>query len=173
MVFGMSLQTYILIHVLISLIGIASGLGVMYGLLKNKQLDRSTGLFLTTTVLTSVTGFGFPFDHLLPSHKVAILSLVALAIAIVARYPLHLAGVWRKTYVISACVALYFNCFVLVVQFFEKISALKAVAPTQKEAPFAVAQLALLAIFAVLTIFAAKRFRDQPALLVRAAGRAG
>src|SRR6266513_25943 len=102
MVLGMSLQTYTLIHVLISLIGIASGLVVMYGLIKNKRLDRWTALFLTTTVLTSVTGFGFPFDHLLPSHKVAILSLVALAIAIVARYRLHLAGVWRNTYVVSA-----------------------------------------------------------------------
>ena len=97
---------------------------------------------------------------------------MALAIAIVAGYPLHLAGAWRKTYVICASVALYFNCFVLVVQLFEKVPALKAVAPTQKEAPFAVAQLALLALFVVLTIFAAKRFRDQPALLVRAADRA-
>ena len=173
MIFGVSTETYTLIHVVISLVGIISGFIVLFGLLAGKRLDGLTAVFLVTTVLTSVTGFGFPFDHLLPSHKVAILSLVALAIAIVARYPLHLAGVWRKTYVISACVALYFNCFVLVVQFFEKISALKAVAPTQKEAPFAVAQLALLAIFAVLTIFAAKRFRDQPALLVRAAGRAG
>jgi hypothetical protein len=172
MVLGMTLQTYTLIHVLISLVGIASGLVVMYGLLKNKRLDRWTGLFLTTTLLTSMTGFGFPFDHLLPSHKVAILSLAALAIAMVARYPLHLAGAWRKTYVISACVALYFNCFVLVVQLFEKIPALKAVAPTQKEAPFAVAQLALLAVFVMLTVFAAKRFRDQPALLVRAADQA-
>jgi hypothetical protein len=172
MVFGMSLQTYTLIHVVISLIGIASGLVVMYGLLKNKRLDRWTALFLTTTILTNVTGFGFPFDHLLPSHKVAILSLVALAITIVARYPLHLAGAWRKTFVISACVALYFNCFVLVVQLFEKVPTLKAVAPTQKEAPFAVAQLALLALFVVLTIFAVKRFRDQPALLVRSANRA-
>jgi len=172
MVLGMSLKTYTLIHVLISLVGIASGLVVMYGLLENKRLDRWTGLFLTTTVLTSVTGFGFPFDHLLPSHKVAILSLVALAIAIVARYPLHLAGAWRKTYVISACLALYFNCFVFVVQLFGKVPALKAVAPTQKEAPFAVAQLALLALFVVLTIFAAKRFREQPTLLARAADRA-
>ena len=172
MVLGMSLQTYTLIHVLISLIGIASGLVVMYGLVRNKGLHRWTGLFLTTTVLTSVTGFGFPFDRLLPSHKVAILSLVALAIAIVARYPLHLAGAWRKTYVISACVALYFNCFVLVVQLFEKVPALKAVAPTQKEAPFAVAQRALLALFVVLTIFAAKRFRDQPTLIARRADRA-
>src|SRR5204863_5261045 len=92
MVFGMSLQTYTLIHVLISLIGIASGIVVMYGLLTGKRLDRWTALFLTTTVLTSVTGFGFPFDQLLPSHKVGIISLVALAIAIVARYTLHLTG---------------------------------------------------------------------------------
>ncbi len=88
-----------------------------------------------------------------------------LAIAIVARYALHLAGAWRRTYVISAAIALYLNTFVLVVQSFEKVPALKAMAPTQKEPPFLVAQLAVLALFVVLTIFAAKRFRSDPASL--------
>jgi hypothetical protein len=172
MVFGMSLQSYTLIHVVISVIGIASGVVMLYGLLKNKRLDAWTAVFLISTVLTSVTGFGFPFDHLLPSHKVAILSLVALAIAAVARYPLHFAGAWRRTYVICACVALYFNCFVLVFQLFEKVPALKALAPTQKEPPFAVAQLLLLTLFVVLTVFAAKRFRSELSVAVRAASRA-
>jgi len=172
MVFGMSLQTYTLIHVLISLIGIASGLVALYGLLKNKRFNSWTAVFLTSTVLTSVTGFGFPFDHLLPSHKVAILSLLALTIAIVARYPLHLAGAWRKTYVIGACVALYFNCFVLVVQLFEKVPTLKALAPTQKELPFAIAQLVVLVVFIVLTVFAAKRFRGELTVAAKVASRA-
>ncbi len=171
-IFGMTTATYTVIHVLISLIGIASGIVVMYGMLTGKRLDRWTALFLTTTILTSVTGFGFPFDHLLPSHKVGIISLVALAIAIVARYALHLTGAWRRTYVISTALALYLNVFVLVVQSFEKVPALKALAPTQKEPPFLVAQLVVLALFVVLTIFAAKRFRGEPVVVARSAGKA-
>ena len=161
MTLGMSLSTFTTVHVALSLIGIVSGLVVMYGLLVGRRLDGWTGLFLITTVLTSVTGFGFPFDHLLPSHIVGILSLVALAIAILARYALHLNGAWRSIYVIFASVALYFNVFVLVFQCFEKVSALKALAPTQKEPPFLVAQLAVLALFIVLTILATKNFRNQ------------
>src|SRR6266480_1652232 len=123
MIFGMAASTFTLVHVMISLVGIVSGFVVVFGLLTGKRLDRWTALFLTTTVLTSVTGFGFPFDQLLPSHKVGIISLVALAIAIVARYALHLTGAWRRTYVISAALALYLNVFVLVVQSFEKAPA--------------------------------------------------
>ena len=96
-------------------------------------------------MLTSVTGFGFPFDHLLPSHKVAIISLVVLAVAILARYVLHLVGAWRWIYVVGAVMALYLNVFVLIVQLFEKVPALKALAPTQSEPPFLVAQLVVLA----------------------------
>jgi hypothetical protein len=158
-ILGMPAATYTLIHVLISLVGIASGLVVLYGMIGGKRLDGMTALFLTTTVLTSVTGFGFPNDHITPGIKVGILSLVVLAIAIVARYALHLAGGWRTTYVITAMIALYFNCFVLVVQSFEKISALKALAPTQKEPPFAIAQGVVLIAFIVLTIYAVKGFR--------------
>jgi hypothetical protein len=172
MVFGMSLATYTTIHVIISLIGIASGLVVLYGLLNRKRLDAWTALFLTTTVLTSVTGFGFPFAGVTPGIKLGIISLVALAIAIVARYPMHMSGAWRKTYVISSCIALYLNVFVFVVQSFEKVPALRAVAPTQKEAPFAAAQLTVLAAFAVLTYLAAKRFRAEPSLMARTAGKA-
>jgi hypothetical protein len=170
-IFGINLQTYTLVHVVISLIGIVSGFAVLYGLLTAKRLDRWTALFLTTTVLTSLSGYGFPFERLLPSHIVGMLSLVALAIAIVARYSQNLVGVWRKIYVISACVALYFNCFVLVVQSFEKVPALKAAAPTQKEAPFVVAQLALLAAFIVLTTLAVKKFRSRPVVMPRSTSK--
>ena len=159
MTFGMSLATFTFLHVLISLVGIASGLAVMYGLLNGRRLDRLTAIFLVFTVLTSVTGFGFPFTQLLPSHKVGIISLVLLAFAIPARYVFHLAGPWRLTYVVTAAMSLYLNCFVLVVQLFMKVPALNALAPTQKEPPFLIAQLIVLALFIGLTILAAKRFR--------------
>jgi hypothetical protein len=168
----MSLATYTVIHVIISLIAIASGLVVLYGLLNGKRLNAWTGLFLATTVLTSVTGFAFPFNGVTPAIKLGIISLAVLAVAIVARYPMHMSGAWRKTYVISACIVLYLNCFVLVVQSFEKVPVLKAAAPTQKEAPFAVAQLTVLAVFAVLTYLATKRFRPEPLVLTRSAGKA-
>jgi len=158
MILGMSTATYTLLHVLISLVGIVSGLIVMYGFLTGKRLDGLTAVFLTTTVLTSVTGFGFPFEHLLPSHKVGIISLVILAVAIPARYVFHLAGKWRAVHVVGAATALYLNVFVLVVQSFLKVPALKALAPTQKEPPFLVAQLLVLLIFATLTVFATVRF---------------
>ena len=170
MVLGMSLQTFTLIHVLISLAGIASGFVAMYGFLTNKRLDGWTAAFLTTTALTSLTGFLFPFMGMTPAIMVGIISLVVLAIAIVIRYPLHLA--WRKTYVIAACAALYFNVFVLVVQSFEKVSALKAIAPTQKEPPFAIAQLAVLVLFVVLTTFAVKKFRTEPMTVAKSSVKA-
>src|SRR5260221_3457004 len=116
MMLGLSLSTFTLVHVVLSLVGIGSGFVVLYGLLVGKRLDGWTALFLVTTVATSATGFGFPFDHLLPSHKVGIVSLLVLAMAIVARYLLHLAGAWRRVYVISAVIALYLNAFVGVVQ---------------------------------------------------------
>src|SRR5258706_11417977 len=135
MMLGLSLSTFTLVHVVLSLVGIGSGFVVLYGLLVGKRLDGWTALFLVTTVATSATGFGFPFDHLLPSHKVGIVSLLVLAIAIAARYPLHLAGAWRRVYVVCAVVALYFNVFVGVVQAFLKIPALNAMAPKQTEPP--------------------------------------
>jgi hypothetical protein len=170
MVLGMSLQTFTLIHVLISLAGIASGLVVIYGFLTNKRLDGWTAVFLTTTALTSLSGFLFPFTGMTPAIKLGIISLGVLAIAIVTRYPLHLA--WRKTYVIAACAALYFNVFVLVVQSFEKVSALNAIAPTQKEPPFAIAQLAVLLLFVVLTTVAVKKFRTEPMTMPKSTAKA-
>jgi hypothetical protein len=163
MILGMTTATYTLIHVIISLVGIASGFAVALGLLGGKRLDGWTALFLVTTVATSVTGFGFPFVHLSPAHKVGIISLVVLAVAILARYAFHLAGAWRGIYVITAMIALYLNVFVLVVQSFQKVPALKAMAPTQSEPPFLVAQVVVLVLFVVLTIVAAKKFSNQSA----------
>src|SRR4051794_19837176 len=115
MIFGMTTSTFTLLHVALSLIGIFSGFVVAFGLLKAKRLDGWTALFLATTVATSVTGFGFPFDHFLPSHGVGVISLVVLAVAILARYALHLAGAWRWIYAVSAMIALYLNVFVGIV----------------------------------------------------------
>jgi hypothetical protein len=160
MIFGMSTATYTFIHVVISLVGIFSGIVVMFGLLAGKRLDGCTALFLVTTVATSVTGYGFPTDHLMPSQVVGAISLVVLTVAIIARYGCHLAGGWRKTYVITAMIALYLNVFVLIVQAFLKMPALKSLAPTQHEPPFLVAQVSAMALFVVLTIVAAIKFRD-------------
>ena len=162
MVLGLTLATYTAVHVAFSLIGIGSGFVVLFGLLQGKSFRGWTVLFLATTVATSVTGFGFPVAHFLPSHGVGILSLIALAVAIVALYKFHLARGWRRTYVICSVVALYFNCFVLVVQSFEKVPALKALAPTQAEPPFAIAQLLVLALFVYAETQAARRFRLEP-----------
>lgn len=162
MVFGMSLATYTAVHVIISLIGIASGLIVLVGLLRGQLLTMWNGLFLITTVLTSVTGFGFPYTKPTPGIILGILSLIVLAIAIFALYGRRLNGSWRRTYVITAMIALYFNVFVLVAQIFEHVPAFHALAPTQTEGPFKMAQLLLLVVFVVLIGAAARR--SQPVL---------
>lgn len=162
MILGMSLSAFTFVHVMLSLVGIGSGLLVLYGLLLGKRFDGATAIFLITTVLTSLTGFLFPFEHLLPSHVLGIISLVALTVAIVARYVRHMAGAWRSIYVVCAVLALYLNVFVLVAQIFMKVPFAHALAPTQKEPPFLVAQLVVMAIFVVLGIIAVKRFRMQP-----------
>ena len=159
MIFG--LTTFTLVHVLLSLIGIFSGFIVMFGLLAAKPLDGWTAVFLATTVLTSVTGFFFPYHGFLPSHALGIISLVLLPVAIFARYGRHLAGPWRRTYVITAMMALYLNVFVLIVQAFRKVPALNALAPTQTEAPFKITQLVVLAIFVVLTVVTTIRFHEE------------
>jgi hypothetical protein len=161
MVFGMSLATYTLVHVIISLVGIVSGLIVLFGLFQSKRMGGMTLLFLVTTALTSLTGFGFPFEKLLPSHILAILSLITLGICIPARYSFRMAGKWRSTYVITAVIALYFNCFVLVAQGFMKVPSLHALAPKGNEPPFAIAQGILLVLFIVAGIGAVKKFRPE------------
>jgi hypothetical protein len=157
----MILSAFTLFHVVLSLVGIGSGFVVVYGLLASKRLDGWTALFLITTVATSVTGFLFPVHQFLPSHGVGIISLIVLAIAILARYRFHLAGGWQRTYVITAVIGLYLNVFVLIVQLFLKVSALKALAPTQSEPPFQVTQLAALLLFALLAIRAAMKFHNE------------
>jgi glucose-6-phosphate-specific signal transduction histidine kinase len=142
-------------------VAIASGIIVLFGMLGSKRLNGLTALFLLTTVLTSVTGFGFPFTHLSPAHKLGIISLVVLAIALLARYSFHMAGSWRWIYVVTAAMALYLNVFVLVVQSFEKVPALHALAPTQTEGPFKIAQLGVLVLFLVLTVMAVRKFHPE------------
>jgi hypothetical protein len=159
----MILHIYTIIHTLISLVAIFTGLIVLFGMLGGKRLDGWTKWFLITTVLTSVTGFFFPFHGFTPAIGVGIISLIVLAIAIVARYSRHLAGHWRWLYVVTATIALYFNVFVLIVQSFQKIPALHALAPTQTEEPFKLSQLVVLALFVLLGIVAAMRFRREPA----------
>jgi hypothetical protein len=163
MMLGLSLSTYTIIHVIISLIAIATGFVTVFGMLTGNRMARWTAIFLVMTVLTSVTGFGFPFDHFLPSHWVGVVSLVFLAVALFAVYVKHLAGAWRWIYVVSAVVALWFNVFVLIVQSFMKISVLKALAPTQSEPPFQIAQGAALVLFVVLAILAVRQFRPAAA----------
>jgi hypothetical protein len=158
MILGMSLATFTQFHVIISLIAIISGIVVVLGMLGANRMPGMTALFLITTVATSVTGFMFPtpFD---PADVIGIISLVFLALAILALYTYKLAAAWRGVYVVSAMVALYLNCFVLVVQSFMKIAFFHALAPTQKEPPFAVAQGVVLILFIGLGIAAFKKFR--------------
>jgi hypothetical protein len=160
MILGMTALTFA--HVLLSLIGILAGLVVLFGLLTSRQLNGWTTVFIWSTVATSVTGFLFPFHRFLPSHAVGIISLIVLAVAIYALYGRHLAGAWRRVYAVTAMIALYLNVFVLIAQLFAKVPALKALAPTQTEAPFKEAQLAALIAFVVLTILAAIKFRPEP-----------
>jgi hypothetical protein len=157
------LVAFTLFHVFLSLVGIGTGLVVLKGLLTSQRYDRWTKRFLITTAATSVTGFMFPVHQFLPSHAIGILSLIVLAIAIVARYRYGLAGGWRRTYVITAIIALYFNVFVLIAQLFMKVPLLNALAPTQSEPPFQIAQGAALVLFVILAIFAVRQFRPAAA----------
>jgi len=151
------------VHVVISLAAIASGAVIAYGFIAAKRLDLWTAVFLATTVLTSVTGLiFFPIERFTPGIGIGIISLIVLAVAILARYHYRLAGRWRAAYIISSVAAFYFNVFVLVAQLFQKVSALKALAPTQSEPPFAVAQLFVVVAFIALGVVGTKRFRVEP-----------
>lgn len=162
MVLGMSLATFTSFHVILSLIGIVAGVVVLFAMFGSNRPPGWTAVFLATTILTSITGFFFPFEKLLPSHIVGIISLVVLGAALLALYGYRLAGAWRWIYVATAVLALYLNVFVAVVQAFLKLSTLHDLAPTQSEPPFVVAQAAVLVIFAVLFIVAVRAFRPQP-----------
>jgi hypothetical protein len=164
MILGMSLAAFTKSHVIISLIGIVSGIVVMFRLLGSRRSPGWTALFLLTTILTSATGFLFPFTQLLPSHMIGIVSLVLLAIACLALYGMKLAGPWRWIYVVTAMVSLYLNIFVLIIQGFLKVPALHALAPSvpPAEPPFAVAQGLALLFFILVIIGAVRRFRPPP-----------
>ena len=163
MMLGLSLSAFTLLHVVISLIAIAAGLVVMFGLLGSKALPGLTAIFLLFTILTSVSGFLFPFAELLPSHVVGVISLVLLATACIALYGMKLSGVWRPVYVVTAMVSLYLNIFVLVIQSFLKVPALHALEPSVPPAGpvFAVVQGILLLFFVLVIIGAWRRFKPM------------
>ena len=157
----LDITTFTLVHTVISIVAIVAGLVVVGGLIAGVRIDGWTGIFLVTTALTSITGFFFPFTHLLPSHKVGIVSLIILPFVIAARYWKHLAGAWRGMYVVGTVLVLYLNFFVLVVQLFSRIPALIVAAPKQTEPPFVLTQLLMLALFAWLGFAAFRRFHPQ------------
>lgn len=159
----MSLAAFTQLHVAISLVGIASGFLVILAMMASRKVSSMTVLFLLTTILTSVTGFMFPYKGVTPGIVIGVLSLVILMVALIARYAGHLKGGWRGTWVITAILAQYFNFFVLVVQSFEKVPALHAMAPTGKELPFVVVQLVTLVVFIVLGVMAYRKFRPETA----------
>jgi hypothetical protein len=157
-----ALPTFTIVHVAISLAAIASGFVVLFGMITDRRLNGWTAFFLATTVLTSVTGFGFPITGMTPGIALGIISLVVLAAVIYARYPRHLAGIWRWVYVIGAIFAFYLNFVVLIVQSFQKVTALHALAPNQTEPPFLAAQIVSMVTFIVLGTLAVKNFRAMP-----------
>ncbi|HJT08168.1 MAG TPA: hypothetical protein VJ747_14645 [Stellaceae bacterium] len=162
MILGLSTSLFTLVHVALSLIGIFSGLFVLIGMLAAQRRPSWTALFLLSTIATSVSGFFFPSDNFGPAHIVGVLSLVVLVIALVTRYGRRLAGAARWIYVLAALLALYLNVFVGIVQAFQKLAFLQALAPTQSEPPFVYTQLVVLAIFVVLAVIAMIRFRPAP-----------
>jgi hypothetical protein len=161
MVLSMSVSTFTLVHVIISLVAIASGFVVVFGLLGSNRMSGMTALFLAMTILTTATGFLFPFTKLFPSHMIGMLSLPLLAIAVFALYGQKLSGAWRWIYVVTAMLSLYLNVFILVIQSFLTIPALRALAPDLPLAqpPFIIAQLIVLLFFIIAIIAAVRRFR--------------
>lgn len=162
MILGLSTSTFTLVHVVLSLVAILSGLFVLVGMLAANRRPGWTLLFLATTIATSVSGFFFPSDNFGPAHIVGVLSLVVLVVALATRYVSRLAGASRWIYVLAALLALYLNVFVAITQAFQKLAFLQALAPTQSEPPFLYTQGAVLAIFVVLGIIAAIRFQPAP-----------
>lgn len=159
MILGMSLQSFTVFHLILSMIGIAFGFIVAGGILASNKLPGWTALFLLTTILTSATGFLFPFTKLLPSHIVAIISLVLLAVALYALYAKDLVGVWRAIYIVTAMLALWFNVFVLIAQSFQKVALLNVYAPTGAEPPFAITQGVVLVFFIFVIVVGLRTFR--------------
>ena len=157
MTFGMSIPVFLTLHVTLSLVGIVSGLAVTAAVLRGRFPAAVTAIFLATTILTSVTGFPLPPYGFDPPRVVGTLSLVLLALAVLGLYVFKLAGRWRGIYIGTALAALYLNCFVAVIQSFQKIPAVKALAPTQTEPPFVIAQVVVLLAFVALGVVAIRR----------------
>jgi hypothetical protein len=167
MILGLSLSTFVLVHVIVSLVGIAAGFVVMFGMLGSNRMPVWTASFLLLTILTSATGFLIPpllVEKLLPSHMIGVLSLILLAIACYALYGQKLSGAWRWIFVVTALLAQYFNVFVLVIQGFLKVGPLHALAPSvpPSEPPFAIAQGIVLVFFIIVIIGAIRRFYPAP-----------
>jgi hypothetical protein len=153
------MSTFTWVHTALSVAALIAGLIVVIGLFTSKTLGGWTAIFLATAIATSATGFGFPFQSFGASHWIGVISLVVLVLAVLARYVLHYAGAWRWLYAVCTVVAFYFLVFVLIAQAFKKVPALAALAPTLSEPPFAIAQLAVLVIFAVIIVVTAQKFR--------------
>jgi hypothetical protein len=160
MMLGLSLSAFTTLHVIISLIAIVAGLIVMFGMLGPNRQPGLTAIFLLFTILTSVTGFMFPFGGVTPGILIGILSCILLTIACIALYAMHLAGAWRWIYLVTALVSLYLNVFVLVIQSFLKIPALHEIAPGNPPAGpvFAVIQGIVLVFFVVMIVRVWRRF---------------
>ena len=150
-----NILTFTGFHTWLSLVALAAGALLVFDLLTSRRAARLTLLFFVTAVATNVTGFLFPFTGFLPSHGVGILSSLVLALAILARYGLHLAGVWRGVYAVSLVLGVYFLAFVAIAQIFQKLPALVAMGTL----PFAIAETVLLIVAIVLAVKAAKSFR--------------
>lgn len=163
MMLGLSFGAFTTLHVVLSLAGIAAGAATLLPLLAGRWMGGWTAAFLATTALTVITGFLFPLSQVLPSHILGAITGVTLATAAYALYGQGMRGGWRAVFVVTGFASLYFNVFVGVVQAFQKIGALNALAPTQSEAPFAVAQLAVLALFLAAGTLALRRFRPVTA----------
>jgi hypothetical protein len=161
MILGMSISTFTLLHVAISLVGILAGFIVLYGMFSSRLLPNWTAAFLATTILTDVTGYFFPRDHILPSHIVGAISLVILAVVLLALYANRLAGSWRWVYIAGSVAALYLNVFVAVVQAFLKVPALKEIAPTQSDPAFIVTQSVVLVAFIGVGVLAVRAFHPS------------
>ena len=157
------LSTFTQIHTVVSLLALATGLIVVFGMLAGSRLNGVTAIYLLSSVATSAGGFGFPFDHFLPSHWISVLSLVLLLVAILARYVFHFAGGWRWIYVVATTLTVYFLVFVAAVQAFMKVPALRALAPTQTEPPFVYVQGGVLIVFIMLTVAALRAFHPAGA----------
>jgi hypothetical protein len=159
MILGISIATFTLVHVAISLVGILAGFIVLAAMIADKWDRGWNSIFLVTTIATSVTGFMF-HSAFGPPQVIGVISLVVLAVALLALYARRLQGWWRPVYVVTATLALYLNFFVGVVQAFQKVPVLQSMAPTQSESPFLIVQTVVMIAFIVLGYFSVRRFRS-------------